>query len=286
MGLVKKIIAITAAVVLAAAAAFPQTTLTLRGGAGYAGGGDLAAGLSGLMDYYASQYSDLSGKHSFAALGWTAGGEILVHLGPRWGLGLAAGYERRGRETQVTYGFGAVQVAESLAPRVGVIPLLAGLHAFLPLGRAAKLDLQAGLGAYFTRLDWTSSYALSVLGYQGTDDFAFSSRRVGIGPHIGVGLVWPLSSRLDIVLEAGGRFVRVSGFAGDWTESGSGDLWSFSESGTGALYAYDWNSGSGTFRQIAVQSEAPEGTSVSSVREARLDLSGVTATAGIRLRLF
>lgn len=269
-----------------AAAAFPQSlSLTVRAGGAWAGGGDLAAGLSGLMDYYSAAYEDFSGRHAFPHLGWSFGGEILFHFGSRWGLGLAAGYERHGLETAVSYAFGAVSVSETLAPVLDAVPVTGVVHLFLPVGKI-KLDLQAGAGAYLTRLDWRSSYALSVLGYDGLDDFTFAASRIGFGVQAGAGLEWPLSPGLTLVLGIGGRYVRVSGYEGDWAETGSGELWSFSEAGTGRLYAYDWTDGGSTYRQIAIQSGLPEGGAVSKAREARIDLTGLTATAGIRIRLF
>lgn len=283
----KRFAIIAAAVAIMAAAAFPKTlSLSLRGGAAYAGGGDLAGGLRGLMDYYSTEYSDLSGRHAFPALGWAAGGEVLLHLGPRWALGLGAGYERHGRESLVSYGFGAVQVSETLTPVVGAIPVTGMIHLFLPVGNKMKLDIQAGLGAYFASLDWRSRYVLSVLGYEGTDDFSFSSSRLGFGAQAGLSLEWPLSSGLSLILNARGRFARISGFEGGWTETGSGDLWSFTESGRGTLYSYDWTTGGATYRQIVIQSGLPEGSAVSNAREARIDLTGLTATVGIRIRLF
>lgn len=282
----KKIGLLTVAVALMAAAAFPQRlSFALKGGAGWAGGGDLAGGLSGLMDYYSDAYSDLTGRHAFAALGWALKGEIMVHLGSGWALGLEAGYERHGRESLVSYSFGALSASETLSPVLTAIPLIGVGHAFLPVGKI-MLDIQAGAGAFLTRLDWQSSYALSILGYEGVDDFSFSSSRIGFGVQAGASLEWPLSPRLALVAGVCGRYARISGYQGDWTETGSGELWSFSETGSGRLYAYDWTDGGSTYRQIAVQSGLPEGSAVANVREASIDLTGLTATAGIRISLF
>jgi hypothetical protein len=283
----KKLFVLTAAVSILAAAAFPQTlSLALRGGAGYASGGDLSSGLGGLMDYYSAEYSSLTGKHSFSSLGWTAGAELLLHLGPRWALGLGAGYERHGRESIVGYELGALQVQETLSPVIQAIPVTGNVHFLLPLGGKLALDLHVGAGAYFARLDWSSSYALSVLGYDGTDDFTFQADRVGFGGQAGAALEWALSSSLSLCLRVEGRYVRISGFQGDWTETGAGDLWSFSESGQGTLYYYDWTAGGATYAQVVIQSALPEGSAVSNAREARVELTGFAATAGIKIRFF
>lgn len=284
----KKRIILGAAVCLWAAAASAQTlSLAVRGGLGFASGGDLAKGLRGLSDYYAAEYAGLTGEHSFPGPGWTAGGELLLHLSPRLALGLGAGYERHSKESLVGYGIGGIEVSESLAPAIDVIPLTAGLHVFLPLGAKAKLDLGAGAGAYLVRLDWTSRYEISLLGYEGTDVFHFRGSRAGFGAQASLGLEWALSSSLSAVLQVAGRWARVQGFRGDWDETGSGDFWSFSESGSGyGVFYYDWSTGGASYPQVAFQADAPSGSTVSNVREARLDLTGVTASVGLRVRLF
>ncbi len=283
----KKGIVLLAAVCLLAAAAPAQSlSLAVRGGMGWASGGDLHRGLRGLMDYYAAAYDGLTGEHAFPRLGWAAGGEILMHLSQRLAVGIGAGYERHVKESLVGYGIGSVEVSETLSPSVDVIPITAGLHLFLPLGSAVKLDVAAGAGAYLARLKWTSSYAISLLGYSGTDVFAFQGSRWGFGAQAGLGLEWALSESLSAVFHVSGRLAGVQGFRGDWSETGSGDFWSFAESGSGyKLYAYDWTTGGATYPQLVFQADTPAGASVSNAREARLDLTGVTASVGLRVRL-
>ncbi|MCX6561736.1 MAG: hypothetical protein NTZ26_14630 [Candidatus Aminicenantes bacterium] len=284
----KRLLIIGGGVCLLAAVAFPQTlSLALRGGAGFASGGDLSRGLQGLMDYYAAEYDGLTGEHSFQRLGWTAGGELLFHLSPRLAIGLGAGYEMHGKESVVEYGIDAVQVTETLTPKLAVIPVTASLHLFLPVGGKIKIDLSAGGGAYLTRLDWTSSYRISLLGYTGTDDFHFQGSKWGLGAHAGLGLEWSLTPALAATLNITGRWVRVSGFQGDWTETGAGDFWSFTEGGSDySFFYYDWSSGSTTYPQVVFQTDVPQGTTVANARQARIDLTGFTATVGIRLNLF
>ncbi|MDD8026657.1 MAG: hypothetical protein PHI34_09080 [Acidobacteriota bacterium] len=285
--MMKKLLSIGAAVGLMAAAAFSQTlSLNLRGGVGFATGGDVADGLRGIMDYYSAEYSSLTGKHAFPGLGLAAGGELLIHLSPRLALGLGSGYERHGRESIVTYEFDEADISETLHPVVRAIPVIASLHFSVPLKSKLKLDIHAGGGVYFATLDWTSIYDVSILGYSGTDEFSFQSSRMGFGAQAGLTLEWPISSRLAVCLDVTGRWARVSGLEGDWTETGSGDLWNFSENGKSTLYYYDWTYGGATYPQIAIQADLPEGSAISEARKARLDLTGLTATIGLKIRLF
>lgn len=254
---------------------------------GYATGGDLARGLSGQMDYYTAEYDDLSGEFKLPKFGWTAGGEILIHLQPSLALGLGAGFEHHGLESLVGYSIGYVEVEENLKPFFDVIPLTGSLHFFLALGPKLKLDLSAGGGAYFTRLNWDFGYDIALLGYQGRDVYAFRSSKVGFGFQGGAGLELALSSNLSLVLNVLGRAAKIGPFSGDWTETGTGDFWSFSDGGSGhVMYYYDWTLAGKTYPQIVFQSGPPAGTSVSNAREAKLDLTGFAASFGIKIALF
>lgn len=267
---------------------FSQTlSLRLGGGLGYGTGGDLAKGLRGQRDYYAAEYDNLTGEFKLPKFGWAAGGEILVHLKPSLALGLGAGFERHGIKSLVGYAIGVVEVEENLKPAFDVIPLTGSLHLFLALGPKLKLDLSAGGGAYITRLNWDFGYDIALLGYQGSDVYTFRSSKVGFGFQGGVGLEMALSSKLSLVLNVLGRVAKIGPFLGDWTETGTGDFWSFADNGGDhVMYYYDWTLAGKTYPQIVFQSGPPAGTSVSNAREAKLDLTGFTASFGIKIALF
>jgi len=267
---------------------FSQTlSLRLNGGMAYGTGGDLAEGLRGQMDYYAAEYDNLVGEFKLPKFGWAAGGEILIHLNPSFAVGLGAGFEHHGLESLVGYAIGYVEVEENLKPVFDVIPLTGSLHLFLTLGPKLKLDLNAGGGAYITRLNWDFGYDIALLGYQGSDVYTFRSSKVGFGFQGGAGLELALSSKLSLVLNVLGRAAKIGPFRGDWTETGTGDFWSFADSGSDhVMYYYDLTVSGKTFPQIVLQSGPPAGTSVSNAREAKLDLTGFAASLGIKIALF
>ncbi len=258
----------------------------LTGGGGYALGGDLAKGLQGESDYLKAEFG-ASSAYTFPKTGWTGTGEILFYLGPQFAIGIGAGYEQHVRESAVSYAVAGVDVTETIKPAFNVIPVLCTLHLYFPVGSAVKIDFSLGGGAYLTQLKWNSSYDIAVLGMNGTDVYTFDSRRTGYGVHAGLGLELALSSKLALVLNVTGRYARVSGFVGDWTETGAGDFWSFADSGSNhAVYYYDWNVAGATYPQLEFGTDKPSGPGVANAREARLDLSCLTATVGFRIYLF
>lgn len=283
----KKAVVLSALLLFAAPIVFSQTIgLKLMGGGGYGLGGDLASGLQGQNDYLKAQFGATQ-SYAFPKTGWTGTGEILFYLGSRFAIGVGAGYEQHVKESSVSYLVGGIDVKETLKPDFNVIPILGSLHFFFPLGSAVKVDFFLGGGAYRTQLKWNSSYDISILGLSGTDAYTFDAKRTGYGAHAGLGLELALSSKLAVVLNVTGRYARVSGFIGDWTETGTGDFWSFSDSGSDhAVYYYDWTSAGTTYPQIEFRADKPAGSNLTNVREARLDLSGLTATIGFRINLF
>ncbi len=287
MTALKRAVFLTVVLLCAAPLVSSQTIgLKLTGGGGYALGGDLANGLQGQSDYLKAAFGATQ-AYSFPKTGWTGTGEILFYLGSNFAVGLGAGYEQHVKESSVSYSVAGIDVKETVKPAFNVIPVLASLHIYFPLGSSVKIDLWLGGGAYLTQLKWNSSYDLSILGLTGTEAYTFSSKRTGYGAHAGLGLELALSSKLAFVLNVTGRYARISGFIGDWTEAGTGDFWSFADSGSDhAVYYYDWTTAGATYPQLEFRADKPSGSSVANVREARLDLSGLTATVGFRINLF
>ncbi len=283
----KKAVFLAVALLCAAPIVSSQTIgLKLMGGGGYVLGGDLAKGLQGQSDYLKAAFA-AADAYKFPKIGWTGTGEILFYLGPQFAIGIGAGYEQHVQESTVSYSIGGIDVKETVKPAFNVIPVLGSLHLFFPVGTAVKIDFWLGGGAYLTQLKWNSSYVIGILGLSGTDAYAFSSRRTGYGAQAGLGLELALSSKLALVLNVTGRYAQVSGFVGDWTETGTGDFWSFTDGGSDhAVYYYDWTFAGTTYPQVEFRPDKPSGSSVANVREAKLDLSGVTATIGFKINLF
>jgi hypothetical protein len=148
------------------------------------------------------------------------------------------------------------------------------------------LDLTAGVSYNIAKLSWDYMRDFTLLGYSGTDQFTYSATRGGIGLQAGAGAEYELSSGISVVLNVTARYASIAKFQGDWTERGSGNIWDFSDSGseTYAWY-FDWKFNETTYPQIVFQNEKPTGTTVSNARYARLGLTGLVATLGIKIGL-
>jgi hypothetical protein len=284
------IIAALAVLLVSFAAAQPAAnkfSLKLYGGGTYGSGGDFAKGIQGQSDYLAESYA-VSGSYAFPKLGWLAGGELLIPLSSRISLGLGAGFERHANSKAVSYDIGAIAISETLAPKFTVLPVTGMLHWSLPLGGAIKIDVALGGGVYLTKMNWDYAFDMTVLSYSGRDAYNFTSKtQMGYGGQAGLGLELGLSSGISLVLQVLGRYVVVPEFEGSWTDVGTGDFWTYSDSGNDHIpWFYNWTFAGATYPQLLFQADEPSGTTVSDARKAKLDLNGVAATIGIKIKLF
>ena len=289
----KKIGTLAVALLVSASFVRPQTlALKLSGDMIRASGGDIASGLSGMTGYLRDQYAGSSGGFAAPQSAPGMSGEIILYLSKTIGLGFGAGYFRMSRSGTVTYAADFVSAEEKLTPRLDVVPLALNLHFLVPLSSKLRLDLSAGIAGYLATLDWSYRTAIRMAlpedagrVFRGTDDFAFrSGRAFGYGLEGGAALEYELFPGMSLTLRAAGRFASVGEFKGTWTEEAQGDFWDFSDSGTDAnLWAYDWTVRGSTYAQLLAQKESPAGATVTNVRKAKWNLSGYTASAGIKI---
>ena len=278
---------ILAAACLAAASVLgaQDFSFKLTGGASYATLGDFAKGLSGQSDYLRDEYL-AGGDFKAPALGFGGSAEIVFHFRPNLGLGLGAGFFRHSAAGTMTYDVSFISVQETTTPTVQVVPLTLNLHYYLPAGPALTVDLWAGGGYYLSWLSWDYRFDTSLLGFSGYDLYAFKGVKGGIGFQGGLGLEYALGPGLALVLNVSGRYASIGDWSGDWSEEGGGDFWEYADSGTGhAAWAFDWEYGGRTYAQILFQADEPAAPAFSNVRPAKLDLTGVTASIGIRIRI-
>jgi len=280
----KKTALLTIILLAAVSAGFGQkVTLRLGGGWETVTGGDLAKGIQGQSDYLAATYTS-AGSYKIPHSGWIADGEFVIHLSPRFGIGVGAGYLRHVQESQVTYTVSSIATTEKIAPDIRVIPLTLNLHYLVPVSSRLRIDISAGVGYYLTTWNWTYRMDLSLSGYTGYDEYAFKSSKGAIGFQGGLNLEYDLAPNFAFVLGVTGRYASIDKFLGSWTDKGGGDFWEFDDAGNDHYaWYYDWLVGGRTFGQLAFQPSQPAGSTTSNARYAKIDLTGFAATAGFKI---
>jgi len=250
-------------------------SLSLWWGARVAGVGDLNAGAEGLAQYYASALGvTLDGGIKPVRAGFLAGGEVQWPLGS--GFFFAAGAEYFSAKVSSSVSFGQEVSPPSFltTPAIQAIPLSLSIL-FYP---ARFLSLRAGLeytlvrSTYLYRFEdgdiwqkWKGQANASVLSY-----------------HLGLGTDWALSRHVSLVAEALYRRSTVTGFEGEAVYQESSG---YETSVKGKLYFFQQaTSGDESVSLLFLREKAPTDPGVSDVREAELDLRGLSLRAGLKIR--
>jgi hypothetical protein len=256
--------------------------LKLSGGLSYAGGGDLAKGIKGETEYLGADYS-LTGEFRAPYLGMEIGGELIYYFGSKFGIGLGVGYSRHTKESAVSYNIDMVGVKETLKPKYSVVPITANLHYLLALSPNLSLDLTAGAGYYLATLDWDHRMDMEIMGYTGNFEYIFKSTKGTVGFQAGLGLEMKITSKAALVWTVWGRYASISELKGDWTDKAGGELWSYEDSGSGGYaWYYDLRYGGQTYARVVFDTDKPVGSNFSDVRYAKLSLTGIVTTVGLK----
>jgi hypothetical protein len=278
----KKLQTLAIILILANAFASGAVSLKLKGGLAFLPMAEYNDGLKGGYDYLAKTLGSPSGDFRSMQLGADFGGEILLSLGGGLSLGLGAGYLRMTRESTFGYEWTVFAAQETLTPQVTVIPLVLNLHRVVPLGDSLRLDLYAGAGYYLA--DLHQEFRTSTNFFEFSESQTFQARGGAFGGQGGIALEFLLGNHAAFFVQAEGRYAALGDVHGDTTEQGSWFLgdWTGGQ-GKAYLWAYSLTDAGTTYPQIAVSLFPPAGTGITNVRKARIDLSGVSLAAGIKI---
>jgi hypothetical protein len=255
-------------------------SLKLSGGLNYLAVGDPNASLKGLADFLKDQASqggeipEGDFKEIHFVLNWE--GDVVVYLTPRFGISFGSGYiyGKKGKDVN------KIIIGQTFTDEVKVsaIPLKLGVYYSLPLSSQARLFLNGGLGYYFAK--WSEAYRNEWSGgWLSTDQKAKAS---GIGFYGGVGFELNLVSNIAFVFEGQERYAKIGGFKGDKEDNAFVPGWE--SSAKGKLYYFEWFPWTDKwYPMIDISEEEPSGDKIRNVREAKVDFSGFTFRAGIKI---
>lgn len=242
--------------------------LKLTGGINYLEVGDPNASLKGFADLTKelAVFWGVTGEGEIEQIrnGLDLEGDVIFYLTPRLGISLGSGYiygNKAKNENKVilldqTYAYGM---------EMSAIPARLGVYYSLPISSWGQFFLNGGVGYYFAKwsesVDWMAST---------TDQEAKGS---GIGFHGGMGFEFRLVSHFALILEGQGRYVKIGGFEGEKSNFIEGTL-NYYEIQFGA-------SGKWYPKVDVIDGLIPAG--VRNLREAKVDFSGFTVRAGIKI---
>ena len=240
--------------------------IKLTGGINYLEVGDPNLSLKGFADRFEDLaiYWGVSGEGEIEKIryGLDLEGDVILYLTPRFGISLGSGYIYGTKAKDAnkvillgqTYAYGM---------KMSAIPVRLGVYYYLPLSSRSRFFLNGGVGYYFAKwsesIDWDASTSPQ------------EAKASGIGFHGGVGYELRLVSSISIVLEGQGRYVKIGEFKGKKLDSIEGTLCYYESQMLGKWYP----------RVDVIDGLTPIG--VRNIREAKVDFSGFTFRAGIKI---
>jgi len=270
------------AVLITAASAFPSISIKLTGGAIYLFGNDYNAGVRGTFNSLKANYDSVTGTFRPLALGTSGAAEVIVPFDNGISLGIGAGIFRIAVDNEFAYSWWTYSGKESFAPRLTVIPLTVNMHYHRPLGKALDVDLFGGAGGYLMRFRSESRSTSSFFGYDRVK--TFTAQEMILGIQAGIALELRLFPHVAVVLQSEARLAKTKYVKGDWTEEESWFLGSRKQEGQDSLFwFYSMTDATGTYPQAEFSTTEPYDSSYAYVRKGVIDLSGISAAAGIKL---
>ena len=278
----RKIGVLVLTAVLTAAPAAAAISIKMTGGLTYLFGNEYNSAVRGTYDFLNANYESVTGSFKSFSLGGTGAVEVIVPIEESLGLGFGAGFFRIAAKNNFDYTWWVYSGSESFEPKLTVVPLTLNLHYQLPLGKILNVDLFGGAGGYLMRFETKSASTSDFFAYHKENTFV--AQKMILGLQAGVALELELTPHIAVVLQSEARLAKATYLQGDWTNVESLSQGTSREEGkNGFFWAYNITDVSGTFPQAAFSAAGPTDSSFSSIHKGTLDISGVTAAAGLKI---
>jgi hypothetical protein len=256
-------------------ASVPAYTFEVAAGGIYLAGGDPNPALRGLAEsYQAALGIPYAGRPGSVHLGPSLGFTLDYWFQPWIGVGAAVDIIYAGDEGVVTYTGGGTSAQLDLVPQIDSVPV----RVHLALAPAPDIVVKAGLELHFARCRYLYRFTNAGASTKWTG----YSRARGLGLYASVSWERPIFGPVSFLVEASGRSARLSGFDGSGVLKNP-DGRTSAEDGT--LYYYESaTGGNDSVPLLFIRERQPSGPGVSGAREARVDFSGISLRAGLKVR--
>lgn len=264
---------------------FSRLSIRLYGGFSRVAAGDVNEGADGYFElfetYAALGYGTTTGGYKPVHAGYNFGADFIYQLSPKIGVGLGVGYLRSSSDSLMTLAGEGLAFTLSGTPTLSAVPIRLGVFLTFPI--AGKISLTADAGAAYyagLKLDATQRLDLDATTWQIMS--VSGSRNGNLGFQGSLGFEYRLSRGMGFFVEALGRYARFKNFESvtGTTETSGGE----SDTTSGKLYIVTETFADGTFSIFTIEETPPVDTPTETFREPKIDLSGFSLQAGIRIR--
>lgn len=253
----------------------PRFSLSLWWGGRLAGIGDLNDGAEGLAQFYAwSLGLPADGKIQKIHTGYIAGGEIQLPLGSGFYFAASATYFSSEASSTVTFGEKEPRPTYMTVPSVQVIPISLSIffYPFRFFNLKAGLDYSLARASFLYRFEnggfwqkWKGKADAGALGY-----------------HYGAGIDLAISRHISLIIDGLYHRCVLTGLEGKGSyEESTGEK----TTQRGRLYFFQAaTTADETVPLLFLRDKEPSEPGVTDVREAELNLRGLSLRAGLRLK--
>ena len=255
-------------------------TLKLAAGLNLFSGGDFYRGAAGMLDsnadaFILSGYTEESRRTKSFRSGFEAGGDIIYHVSPRLGVGLGMDYIHAIAESLFVFqGHDIIALKLWSTPWINAFSIKLGLFYSLPVSPWLAVCLNGGPALFLVKYNYNRNVVIPGV----ADDFYQQARAHSIGFRGGLGLEIHLNQRAAVLLEAQGRYARITDFEGSEKLSHEVSGWPTIREVQGSLYYVEGEK----YAELAI---LPDGVANGhNGRKAVLDLTGISLLAGLRFR--
>ena len=236
--------------------------------------GDLNEGAEGLARYLEFLLASRGeGEVGPLQLGIVFGGEIGLPLSSRLFLSVGGEYYSAGNSSSIEYSTGSENTLFMTQPKVQAVPLGISLSLYaLPINYG-----KVGLEYTFA----TCRYSYRLEEGEIWQEWEGEAKGESFGIQAGVGVDLKLAPHLFLLLEGLYRDTLVKRLEGENHYRESTELISREK---GPLYYFLVSAGDDSHPLVFIRETPPSGAGVSEVREAELDLSGISLRIGIKIK--
>lgn len=256
-------------------------SLKLSGGLIWINGDDYNIGVESYTRYIRENFKILSGGLDPLKGAVDLQVELIYSFSRHFGLGLGTGYFGINKDSTLTGQFGLDTTKYNYKPKLAVVPVFMNVHYQVAIIPKLDLDIYAGAAFYSVKFNLDQDAESSLL--QARSSIKFESAPTALGFQGGLGLSLELVPHISLLADACFRIAKTTELKGSWTNHYAGSSgYSYDYSGPAYLWYYFQNYGSG-YPWIQVSSLEPDEPDYTDVRKAVLNLSGLSAVAGIKI---
>ena len=264
-------------------------SLRLYGGLSRLSAGDLNDGLDGYFElleiYEAMGFGSVSGGYRPLHAGYDFGADLVFQLSPNIGVGIGAGYLQSSKSSLMTFSYEGGELTVIGTPKLSAMPIRLAVFFTLPLGAKFNLTADAG-GTYYAALKLNATQRLEM--EADWNETSLSASRSSLTDNLGfqgsLGFEYKISQKMGFFIEAIGRFARFKNFdtATSSYENSAGDT----NAVAGKIYIETRTGPEVTYSSFIISADTPTPSPPESTfREPKIDLSGFSLQAGVRIRL-